>query len=211
MKNNNLDKRFVITLILGVMFLLPIVSAIAVSVPHMEEIDGVDTYEVYKDNVEDFKVVLQTGTEDPVNIKVEILEGSDVIELIDSNDIFLVSPGEKIPVQFRIVSPPGAEIGDSFYVRLGFRSSEVGVGALAFGTAVEQRFNVLLVEIPIETSEVEKEKTGKAALIISFGILLLLVILIVMGKIRNDKKSKTVKKSVEKKESTKKTPVKKKK
>ena len=45
-------------LILGVICLAP-VAAIAVSIPHMEEINGVHTYEVYKDNAEDFKVVFQ--------------------------------------------------------------------------------------------------------------------------------------------------------
>jgi hypothetical protein len=211
---NNLTKKFVMTLILGVLLLLPI-SAIAVSIPNMEEVDGVYTYEAYQNNVEDFKVVLQTGTENPVNIKVEILEGSEVIELMEENTVFLVSPGEKIPVQFRIVSPPGSNVGDVFSVRLRFSSSDVGEGALAFGTSVEQRFNVLLVEMPLQASLPEEQKPGRAALIIAIAIIVVLILLIIVLKVRKGQKPKVIEKKPEKSVkpavSKKKVPAKKKK
>ena len=50
------------TLILGVLLLAP-VAAFGVSIPYMEEVNEVRTFEAYKANAEDFKVVLQSGTE----------------------------------------------------------------------------------------------------------------------------------------------------
>jgi hypothetical protein len=210
MNKNNLTKKIGMTLILGVLLLAPIM-AFGISTPYMEEINGVRTFEVYQSNSENFEVVLQSGLDKPMNVKVSILEGSEVIELLGNEDIFQVNPGEKVPVNFRIVSPEGAEIGDSFNVKLGFASSEEGSGALAFGTAIEKNFKVLLVEMPLHLATPEEEKSGKAALIISLGILALLVLLIIILKVRNHKPKVIEKKPVKKKAVAKKKKVAKKK
>jgi hypothetical protein len=210
MKKNKLNGKWIFTLLLGVA-LLTSVSAFGISTPYMEEINGVRTFEVYQSNSENFEVVLQSGLDEPMNVKVSILEGSEVIELLGNEDIFQVNPGEKVPVNFRIVSPEGAEIGDSFNVKLGFASSEEGSGALAFGTAIEKNFKVLLVEMPLHLATPEEEKSGKAALIISLGILALLVLLIIILKVRNHKPKVIEKKPIKKKAVAKKKKVAKKK
>ncbi len=182
-------------LLLGVLFLIP-VSAFGISTPYMKEVEGVRIYEAYQNNVEDFIIVLQSGTEEPMNVQIEIIEGSEVIELMEENNLFLVNPGEKVPVQFRIVSPPGAQIGDKYSVRVSFSSSEVGEGALAFSTSIEKSFDVLLVELPIftKTSEPEDQRS-KVVLIIFIAIIVLLVFLIILIKVKKTKKQSSIIKS----------------
>jgi len=213
MNKNNLTKKLGMTLLLGVLLLAPI-AAFGISTPYMEEVNGIRTFEVYQSNAENFEVVLQSGIDDPMNVKVTVIEGSEVIELLYNTDIFLVNPGDKVPVNFRILSPSGSEIGDSFHVKLGFASSEEGSGALAFGTAIEKNFDVLLVELPIYEAAPEEKETGNAAVIISIAIILLLILVIIVLKVKKNQKVKVVKKPVEKKpvskESVKKKPTKKK-
>jgi hypothetical protein len=198
MNKNKLTKKIVMTLLLGVLLLAPI-AAFGISTPYMEEINGLRTFEVYQSNAENFEVVLQSGSDSPINVKVTVLEGTDVIELLEVSDIFLVNPGDKVPVNFRILSPSGAEIGDSFSVKLGFASSEEGSGALSFGTAIEKNFDVLLVEMPIYEAAPEEKETGNVALIIFVAIILLLVLIIIVLKVRKNQKVSGVKKPVKKK------------
>lgn len=194
MNKNNLIKKFVMILILGVLF-SGIISAFGVGTPYMKEINGVRTFEVYENNAENFEVVLQSGTENPMNVKVSILEGSEVIELLEDNDIFLVNPNEKVSVKFRILAPKGAVIGDSFSVRLGFASSDVGEGALAFGTAIEKGFDVLLVEMPVYagSEETEEETAGQVAIIIFLALIILLILIIIVLKVKRSKREKAMK------------------
>jgi hypothetical protein len=201
MNNNNLIQKTAIIFLMGIMF-LGFISAFGVSTPYMEEVNGVRTFEAYKNNAEDFQVVLQSGSDEPLNVKVEILEGSEVIELLSDDNLFLVNPGEKVPVDFRILSPPGANIGDTFTVRLGFASSDVGEGALAFGTAIEKEFDVLLVEMPVYADEnVEKENkaAGQAALIIFIAIVVLLILIIIVLKVKKNKRDNSMKEKASKK------------
>ena len=97
MKNNKLLGGSGFVLLLGVMLMIGSVSALSVSVPYMEEIDGVRTYQAYENNAEDFEIVLQNGGgTDPINVVVDVTTGSDVLQLMDENNIFLVVPGQKV-------------------------------------------------------------------------------------------------------------------
>jgi hypothetical protein len=206
MKNNNLTKKLAIVLLLGVVLLAPI-AAFGVSTPYMQEINGVRTFEAYQNNAEDFRIVLQSGSQEPMNVRVTILEGSEVIELMADSNIFLVNPDEKLPVNFRILAPSGAQIGDSFHVRLGFASSDVGEGALAFGTAIEKGFDVLLVEMPVYAApEASNEEISQAALFIFISIVVLLILLIIVIKVKRIQKARAMKNARNVKASEKKVP-----
>ena len=211
MKNNNLSKKFAMILLISVLLIAPI-AAFGVSTPYMPEVNGVRTFEVYENNAEDFEVVLQSGSQEPMNVRVSIVEGSEVIELMENNDIFLVSPNEKLSVHFRILAPQGANVGDSFRVKLGFASSEVGEGALAFGTAIEKGFDVLLVEMPVYASpESKKEKSGQIALLIFGAIIILLILLIIVLKVKTSQKKRALESKQVSKPAIKKNALKKKK
>jgi hypothetical protein len=217
--NKKLTLKFGIFLLFGIMF-LGIVSAFdgGINTPYMPEIEGIRVFEAYQDNSEDFVAHIQSSEENPINVRVDIIDGEEVIELIEPENIFLVSPNEKVPVRFRILAPKGAQIGDRYRVILSFSSSEVGEGALAFGQAFQRSFDVVLVEMPIFTKAEPEESENQLALLIFIGIILLLILIIVVLKVKRCKRVKAlekakenpVKKKVAKKKSVNKKVVKKK-
>ena len=158
-------------LVLGISF----VSAFSVSAPYMENKElalSLDSKTI------DLEFVLQNGggaTED-VSIKVSVIEGSEIITMLDSNETYLVSPGEKVPVNMRVTLPADVIEGDSYGVVLSFATvTSTGSGEFGFGTGQEQRFTVLAVN-----DQVQEEKPGisKTLLYIIIGVLLLLIIIV---------------------------------
>ena len=138
------------------LLLMSPVFAFGVSMPYMENKEAY----VFPGDVKDLKFSLQVeqGTEGSINIKAEIIEGSEIIEMTDSSSIYVVTFGQHTPVNFRLTIPENAQIGDSYPVKLGF-SAEAGAGSFAFGSVIEQNFDVIIGEKPVPVIlEEEPEK-----------------------------------------------------
>jgi uncharacterized membrane protein len=181
MKNNKKSITGIfISLAVLVLFGVSFVSAFSVSSPYMEN----NTLNILLDSkTTNLEFVLQNGggaTED-INVKVNILDGEDIISIIDEDNIYSVSPGDKVPVNFRIVLPEEVESGNVYNIRLEFITVTSGQsGEFKLGTGQEQSFKVLVGE------ESLKKKTNSPWIYITLGILIIaLVIAILLVKRKN--------------------------
>ena len=95
--------------------------------------------------IREVKIMLQNhaGTED-VNVKAEIIEGQNIIQLNEPNDIFLVPKGEKIDVYFKINIPQDAKKGDIFPVTIMFASTTTSTGSIGLSGSIGKGFNVVI-------------------------------------------------------------------
>ena len=173
--NNKILASLAVLIFLGISF----VSAFSVSSPYMEN----KTLNLYPDSkTTDLQFVLQNGggATENVSIRVEVLEGSNIISIIDSSNVYTVVPGDKVPVNTRITLPNGVAEGNDYNIRLEFTTVTAGEsGQFGFGTGQEQDFKVAVVSKPVITTENGAEHNGTLLYII-LGILVLLVIIVLV-------------------------------
>jgi hypothetical protein len=176
MKNTNLNNKIYLSLAMLLILGISFVSAFSVSAPYME---NKELNLALESKTTDLQFVLQNGggaTED-VSVKVTILEGLSIVSIIDQNLTYLVSPGDKIPVNLRITLPENVKKGDSYAVRLSFATvTSTGSGEFGFGTGQEQSFKVIAVSNEIE----EEEPENNLLLYVSMGVLLLLIVVVII-------------------------------
>lgn len=183
MKNNkNNTNKIYLSLAVFIVLGISLVSAFSVSSPYM----GNKELHLFSDSgTTDLEYVLQNGggaTED-VNIKVDILEGSGIIAITDESNIYTVSPGDKIPVHFRITLPEDVIAGNTYNIKLEFNTVTGESGTFGFGTGQEQTFKVVIDE------QVLPEKETKGALLyIILGILIVLIVVVLVLIKRKNKK-----------------------
>ncbi|MFH1787276.1 MAG: hypothetical protein ABH811_00570 [archaeon] len=183
MKKEKIKGKFVFGIFL-ILFLFSIVfvSAFSVGMPYMED----KKLYLSPGDITDLEFVLQnSGGIENINAIVRIVEGSEIIERIDTNEIYVVVPGEQTKVNFRITIPRDALFGSNYNIKLDF-SSGVGGGSFAFGSAIEQNFEVILGEKVMPQSE-EEEETSPSNLFLYGGIAFVLIGLVVFFVIRNRK------------------------
>lgn len=167
-------------------FLISFVSAFSVSMPYMED----KKMHILPGEIRDLEFVLQNGgATDNVNAGVRIIEGSQIIKVTGTEDSYLVIPGKQTPVNLRVEIPGDAQIGDSYHVKLAFSTIESNTGSFAFGSEIEQNFDVIIGEKAVRVIEPEEEEVSLKGFL-SYGILIivLIVVLIVFFVIRKRKK-----------------------
>jgi len=175
-----INKNKIITGIIVMLFFISIGfgSAFSVSAPYMENKELILPL---GENLKTLEFVLQNsgGTEN-INIRVRILEGSEIANIIDSSNIYTVVPGDKVPVHIEIKIPEETQIGDSYHVKLGF-STETGEqgGIFGFGVEIEQNFDVITGEV-IQTPKESKSHSWITYLIL--GIIALAIIMAIVFK-----------------------------
>lgn len=186
MKKNNL------TIIIGILLVLSLASfasAISVSKPYMEN----NQLNLTLGQTKDLEFVLQNGggATEPINVKVRIVEGSELIRITDESDIYLVAPGALVPVHFQIIVPEGTEFGESYPILIEFLEANLNENTLSIGMGIDQSFNVFLAKTP---AEIEKERKSKNNMIL-LGVILLVLIVLILIIITLVKKKKRTKKT----------------
>ena len=183
MKNNkNQNIRRFISLAVLIVFGISFISAFSISAPYMENKE----LKMSPGEIKDLEFVLQNGgATEEINVKVTILDGSDIIRLIDGNDIYPVTPGEKVSVNMKITMPEDAKTSQNYSVKIGFKEvTSEGGSNFGFGTEIEQNFNVVILGK-------ENKINNKLILYLAIGILLILIILVILIiKRKNRKKAK---------------------
>jgi hypothetical protein len=162
-----------------ILFFIAFVSAFSVGMPYMEN----KQLYLSPGAITDIEFVLQNsgGTEN-INARATIIEGSEIIEITDTSNIYVVIPGQQTKVNFKITIPEDAQIGDSYHIKLGF-AAEAGAGSFAFGSEIEQNFDVFIgeraVDIAGEAVGEEEEETQLKSLLV-YGIIILVLIAIII-------------------------------
>lgn len=179
-----INKNKIITGIIVMFFFIGLGSAFSVSAPYMENKELILPL---GENLKALEFVLQnSGATANVNIRVRILEGSEIAKITDLSNIYTVVPGDKVPVHIEIKIPEQAQIGDSYHVKLGF-STETGEqgGIFGFGVEIEQNFDVITGEA------IQTPKEGKSSWLtyLILGIIALVIIMaIVLKKKKKEEK-----------------------
>jgi len=153
-----------IGILLGVLVVLGIllsgsVLAFAISREHMEKNEnGNPQLFLSPGDSKGMTFVAQNGggaTSD-ITITASVVEGSEIIEIIDSSNIYTVPAGGRVDINTLISIPGNARIGDSYTVALTFSTVSVGIGGgFAFGSGIQQKFNVVIGEEPAVVEEPE--------------------------------------------------------
>ena len=171
-----------------ILFFIAFVSAFSVGMPYMEN----KQLYLFPGEIRDLEFVLQNsgGTED-INARATIIEGSEIIEITDTSNVYVVIPGKQTKVNFRVTIPEDAQIGDSYHIKLGF-AAEAGAGSFAFGSEIEQNFDVIIGEKAVPVVEQEEEEEGillKSLWVYGIIILVLIAIIIIFFVIRRKNKT----------------------
>lgn len=151
---------------------------------------------LYPGETKDFSFTLQNlaGSED-VTLKAMITQGSEVVSIIDSTDIYTVPAGKKTSVNLRAVIPEGTGVGKVYPFEIVFITvAETEQGAFGIGSSIKQSFNVEVVEKVVEKPQVaeafpqEKPETEISTWIaIAVVIILIIIVIIIILKKRNKK------------------------
>ena len=179
MKKNNIKTTLAITLL--VVSMISFASAFSVSKPYMP----INQLNMTLGESKIIELVLQNGgATDPINVRVRVTEGSEIISLI-GEDVYLVNPGDKVPVNFQLSIPETADWGSEYTIKIGFSESPANQEALSFGTEIEQSFNVKIQKTP---QQVERDKRLKnILLIVGICVLILLVLIIIVVYVKKKK------------------------
>jgi hypothetical protein len=160
-------------MILLVLSLISFTSALSVSRDYLEN----NQLNMTLGETRNVQFVLQNGgATEPINVKVSILEGSELIKLVDASNIYLINPGTQVPVNFQVSVPEGVDFGQTYQIRIEFDEASLNQDAVSIGTGIEQGFKVFLAKTP---AELKKDKQMKN-LILIIGILLILIILVLI-------------------------------
>jgi hypothetical protein len=177
--NKKREMMFGICIVLVLSF-MSFISAFSVAMPYMEN----KQLYLYPGSTTDLQFILHdSGGTENINARVTIIEGSEIIEIIDSSNIYVVipGPGKHTPVNFRITIPENARIGDSYHIKLGF-AAEAGAGSFAFGSEIEQNFDVIIGEKAVEPAVIKEEEEGEILLksFLFYGIIIFIFIIILI-------------------------------
>lgn len=158
------------------LFFMSFASAFSVAMPYMEN----KQLYLYPGDIRDLEFVLQNsgGTEN-INAKATVIEGSRIIAITDLSDVYVVIPGQHTPVNFRVTIPDNAQIGNTYHIKLGF-AAEAGAGSFAFGSEIEQNFDVIIGERATQIIEEEEEEGVLLQSFLLYGIIILVLMIIII-------------------------------
>ncbi len=176
------NKNKIITGIIVILFFISFGSAFSISAPYMENKELILPL---GENLKTLEFVLQnSGATENVNIRVRIIQGSEIASITDLSNIYTVVPGDKVPVNMEIKIPEESQVGDSYHIKLGF-STETGEqgGIFGFGVEIEQNFDVITGEV-IQTPG---EGTSSWVYYLIAGIIALAIIITIILKKKKKK------------------------
>ena len=184
-----MKKYNLINIIAGILIVVSIISftsAMSVSLPYMEN----KQLNLTLGETKDLQIILQNGgATEPINVKVTIAQGSEVIRLADASDIYTISPGDKVPVNLIVTAPQGTDFGAKYPVVMEFNEASLNQNTISIGAGIEQSFNVVIAKTPAEIARDEKAKRLKNNLILLGAILLVLIVLIlIIIKVKKNKR-----------------------
>lgn len=168
--------KFGLGFLIGLLIILPLVSAFAVTTPFWDT----NPLVLHPGDTTEFALKLQNmlGGKD-VLLKASIEEGAEIATLIDENLEYLIPLGSKgIPVNIRIMIPEDVSPSDT-KVGVSFRQIGGQEGKMIQMAGGVKTYVPIIIK-PLEVEEAAKEEEPSSAPIIAAGILLLVLILAII-------------------------------
>lgn len=126
------------------------------------------------------------------DVRVDIIEGADIIEITDPDNLYAVEPGDRVAVNMFVTAPTNAQIGDTYGVSISFYT---GSGGSFFGAAIQNKFDLVIGERPAEVEEPEPLQqeeaptiSGNTTLIISIIVIFLIILIVIFWVIKSRKR-----------------------
>lgn len=179
-KTNNLMIKTII-IAFAILFLIGNISAFAVSSAYYNN----NPLKLKQGETMDFMLVLQnpSGPEADM-LKVNILSGSEILEITDPSNIYSVPTGDKTSVNLRATIPQNARVGQIYPVNIELITvSKSDSGEFGFGSAIGQSFDVIVTREDGTTDLVSKS-TLKLLIISAIGVFVLGLMIILIVKRR---------------------------
>ncbi len=162
--------------IVFIILLSTYVSAFAVSSAYWDE----NPLKLTQGETIDFHILLQNigGTKD-INVRADIVTGSEILELIDQSEEYTIPAGGKTKVNLRATVPADVKIEDTFPIEITFTTiTETGTGVFGFGSAIGHKFDVVVAPTAEQRAKLEKqEQIIQWAIYLIIGIVILAVII----------------------------------
>ncbi len=170
-----INKRYLeIGILVGILiFVSGSVSAFAVSSAYWKG----NPITIYPGETQNIQVILQNmaGTED-IRAKGVILEGSEIAQITDAENIYFVPLGGKTAVNIRVSIPEDAEVEDEYNLRVSFTTiTSEATGPIGFSSGVERTFPVIVVKEP-------RPETAPWIIYLAVGILVALMIVVFVSR-----------------------------
>lgn len=128
------------------------------------------------------------GSDEDVTFRFEIVNGTEVAQLVDTNNLYLVKANDRTKVPVKITAPTGAKSGDTYKVKVEATTVETQKsGQFKFGAAMGASFDVVITARAPQVVQEEQEKPSAINWII-YLIVAIIIIAIVIYFVRNKKK-----------------------
>ena len=131
--------------------------------------------------IADFSVQNGGGDKDDVIATLTVVDGEEIVELVEDNKYFIPINGEVV-AKVKVKVPRNANPDDKYNVRLSFRAEPVGPsipsGMVSLGYGVDIKFDVVASEPVIETPSIP---TGQATREVNYNGAIVLAIVIAAG------------------------------
>ncbi len=123
-----------------------------------------------------FELQNMVGTSD-VSFKVQVINGSEFVKLLDSKDIYEVpTQTENIKVNIKVTMPQTAKVGEKHIIGLAFTAVNPSAGGFSLGSAFDKYFDII---VPVDNNSIteEEDSSNNMYLYLLIGILILGIII----------------------------------
>jgi len=139
-----MNKSLMIPLVLGLVFLIPLVSAFGIVSDNWKE----NPLIMQPGESKDISFRLQNSDANDITIKVAVISGSEVVTMTDSSAEYTVPAGTAdTAVNMSVNIPKNATIGTVYPFTVSFATVTSGAGGVNIGTGIEKNFDIVVGEV----------------------------------------------------------------
>lgn len=162
---------------LAILLICPLVSAFGVTAPYWSS----NPLVLSPGESRDVSLLLQNmvGEKDVV-LKADLVKGSEVASILDSNPEYLIPFGSKdTKVNLKISVPDSASFGSKYYVTLAFKQVTASAGEMVQMASGLEKTIPVLVQEPVVEQPVNTTSSDQSYSPVVFAMLLLAVLVVV--------------------------------
>lgn len=181
MENRRINQ--VLLIIISVMIMLFImtyfVGASGIAAPHWDG-ENANPVGLFLNETRVINFELQNlGSDEDVTFRFEIVNGTEVAQLVDASNIYLVKANDRTKVPVKITAPSGAKAEDTYKVKVEATTVETQKsGQFKFGAAMGASFDVVITAPAPKVVQAEQEITSTTS---SNWIIYLIIAIIIIA------------------------------